>query len=82
MLCLDVRSAKFGFVVFEGASKVIDSGARNYARWRGPLGAVLGGLFRRLVKLHSPSLVVFRLPPDHSNKRNRRAKIAAKVPGD
>lgn len=79
ILCLDVRSAKFGFAIFEGPNRVIDSGAKSYARRRGPLSTVLGGLFRKLVKLHSPSLVVFRLPPGHADKRNRRARLAARI---
>jgi hypothetical protein len=78
VLCIDVRSARFGFVVFEGPDGLLDFGVRGYARRSGPLHPVARRKFLKLVDVHSPSLIVLRLAPVGSDNRNRRAQMAAR----
>lgn len=79
MLCLDVRSSRCGFAVFDDPDRLIDFGITSYAGQQGRLGSMVRKVFHRLVHLHSPSLVVFRLPPRHGDKRNDRSKMAVKI---
>jgi hypothetical protein len=79
LLSVDVRSAKFGFVVFEGPDTLLDFGVRSYTRQCGPINATAGRSFLRLVDLHAPSLIVLRVAPSRLDKRTRRAKIAARA---
>jgi hypothetical protein len=78
-LCIDVRSARFGYVVLEGPGTLLDSGVRSYSGQNGPLEATVRRKFLRLVDFHSPSLIVLRLAPIGSDKRNRRALRAART---
>ena len=78
-LSLDVRSAKFGFVVFEEPDQLADYGVRSYACGHGPLNTVLRRSFRKLINLYFPSLIVFRIPPNRADNRTRRAKVAAGI---
>jgi hypothetical protein len=79
VLCVDVRSARFGFVIFEGPDRLLDFGIRGYARQTGQLDVVARRKFLKLVDVHSPSLIVLRCAPAGSDKRNLRAKMAART---
>jgi hypothetical protein len=79
MLCLDVRASRSGFAVFAGVDRLIDFGVTRYSRQRGPINMALRRSFQRLVQLHSPSLIVFRLPSRVPDERNQRAKVAVRI---
>ncbi len=51
VLALDIRSAKFGFVVFEGPDTVLDFGVRSCA---GPLRATAKKRVLSLLDLYLP----------------------------
>jgi hypothetical protein len=78
-LCIDVRSARFGYGVLEEPGTLLDFGVRSYARLDGPLEATVRRKFFRLINFHSPSYVVLRLAPIGSDKRNRRALRVARI---
>ena len=76
-LSLDVRSAKFGFVVFEGSGRLCDFGVRRYAQQSGLTNAAASKNFLKLVYLYLPSLIVIGVATGHRDKQIRRARIAA-----
>ena len=59
LLALELRSAKFGFVVFEGPTKLLDWGVRRIGT-RGNVRASVSVKIRPLVAVHAPSLVIYR----------------------
>ena len=79
ILSVDVRSAKFGFVVLEGPDALLDFGVRAYPRQRGPVLATANRSFLKLMDLYVPSLTVFRLLPAGPDGRIQRATIVAKA---
>lgn len=78
-LCIDVRSARFGYGVLEEPGTLLDFGVRSYCRQDGRLEATVRRKFFRLVNFHSPSYVVLRLAPIGSDKRNQRALRVARI---
>lgn len=79
VLALDVRSRKFGFVVFEGPDKLLDWGVKSYAPQYGPLGETASRRISSLLELHRPSLMVLRLPSNRLMRRNNRIKTVLRT---
>lgn len=78
LLALELRSAKFGFVVFEGPTKLLDWGVRRIGT-RGNVQAAVSGKIRPLVAVYAPVLVILRLRKCLSAHAKRRFAVLTRA---
>lgn len=76
LLALEIRSQKFGFVVFEGPTRLLDWGVRSYAGRSAHRRAIVEKKICLLLQLYAPSAVVMRRR-DSSSRRARKAILSA-----
>jgi hypothetical protein len=79
VLALDVRSQKFGFVVFEGSSSLLDWGVSSYAPQYGAIDVTVERRIVNLLEVFPPSVMVLRVPHADSGKRNARIRVVMKT---
>jgi len=79
VLALDVRSRKFGFVVFEGPDNLLDWGVKSYAPQYGPLEVTVSKRIGNLLKLVLPSAIVLRIPSERLVRTNGRIKVVVRT---
>lgn len=60
VLALDVRPRKFGFVVFEGPTRLLDWGVRNYRVQGNRQQSIVASRTDAILGLYAPSAVVMR----------------------
>ena len=76
LLALEIRPRKFGFVVFEGPTRLLDWGVRSYPSRGAQRRATLEKRICVLLDLYVPSVVVMRWR-DSSSRKARRAILSA-----
>lgn len=76
VLALEVRPRKFGFVVFEGPTRLLDWGVKSYQGRGTYRRAILGKRISFLLKMYAPSVLVVR-QGDSSPRKARRAILWA-----
>ncbi len=76
LLALEIRPWKFGFVVFEGPTRLLDWGVRSYPARGDHRQAILEKRIRVLLELYAPSTVVMRRR-NSTSRKTRKAILSA-----
>src|ERR1700722_6126314 len=71
ILALEIRFSKFGFVVFDGPTKLLDWKVRSYAGRSALRRAILEKRIHSLLDLYTPSTVVMRRRDSSSRKMRK-----------
>src|ERR1019366_2291299 len=73
ILAVEIRPQKFGFVVFEGAKRLLDWGVSGYASPRNSVEATVTKRIGLLLSLYVPSVVIV------SRRKNDTSKPDSKL---
>ena len=79
ILALDVRPHKFGFVVFEGPTQLLDWGVKSYATRENGFEVIVKKRIVRLLDMFVPFVVVLMRPVDSKNRGNGRFRRVLKT---
>jgi hypothetical protein len=75
LLALEIRSSKMGFVVYEGPTKLLDWGVRQFGVKEDSLRSTVSSRIEALLRIHNPLTVVARDRTYYSAAANRRFAI-------
>ncbi len=70
VLALDLHPRRFGYVVVEGADRLLDWGVRSCRRKGKPIDVLLQKRLRALLELWSPSVIVLNDPVGRARRSN------------
>jgi hypothetical protein len=78
ILVIDLRSRSFGFVVFEGPTRLLDWGVKSFRQGVNAVKIPVGLKFAELIDEFSPSTIVVRKGSVESRKKARMRQALAK----
>jgi hypothetical protein len=81
LLALEIRPQKFGFVVFEGPTRLLDWGVRSYVGPRAHCRATLKKRIQTLLDSYAPVSVVMRWRNGSSRKQREAIRTAVQTIG-
>jgi hypothetical protein len=73
VLALDLHPRRFGYVVVEGADRLLDWGVRSCRRNGKPIDVLLQKRLRALLELWSPSVIVLNDPVGRARRSNPKS---------